>query len=413
MPRQFFTAADIAQLARQQKSDLLLLSPDDVVTHEAVDLARQLGLRLIRETGGSGPLNAVPAAPARPAVPVALPPLKMVIGSSVIMEPFGTELATPGANVRLKDVVTSADGSSMAAGYMALEKGEFPWTLTYDEVDIVLEGELVITRGSVAAHAKTGDVIFIPKGSSITFGTPSHVRFIYVAFPANWNEQPGAAAETGAAPPAAQNKQTADWDKPGSFPVVLSGPAPVCSQCGQPLHAKPEHLTQLDAGHFASKTSPRLALRGRVDSLHGLVMLTASVARRFELPELASQLDTLAAYCREIMSAEYNLRVVAPLTLLGKNEAELHEISHWPEKHLGIAHLVPGPYEHEILHWLNVLRTQAREVEIVALEAFPSDGLDPAGVGASLARAFNRLSSAVYVLELYFQSGKLSWKVTG
>lgn len=205
----------------------------------------------------------------------------------------------------------------------------------------------------------------------------------------------------------------ADWNKPGSFPVVLTGSIPVCSECGQPLPHKPEHLTQLDAGHFAPKTSPRLVFRGRVDSLHGLTMLTASIARRFELPDLALQLDTLAAYCREILSAEYNLRPVAPLTLLGKSEAELHEISHWPDKHLGIAHLVPGPHDHEILHWLNVLRTQAREVEVVALEAFPPEGLDPAGVRASLAHALNRLSSAVYVLELYFQSGKLSWKVKG
>ena len=82
----------------------------------------------------------------------------------------------------------TADGSSMAAGYIALDKGEFPWTLTYDEVDIILEGELVITRGDVKAHGMPGDVIFIPKGSIITFGTPNRVRFIYVAFPANWNE---------------------------------------------------------------------------------------------------------------------------------------------------------------------------------------------------------------------------------
>jgi ethanolamine utilization protein EutQ len=189
MPRQFFTAADIAQLAHQQKTDFLLLSPDDVVTHEAVDLARALGVRLVRETTSSQPISGSPAPPSRPAVQVALPPLKMVFGSGVILDPFGEGLATPRTNVRLKDVVTAADGSSMAAGYMALDQGEFPWTLTYDEVDIILEGELVITRGNVSARGKPGDVIFIPKGSSITFGTPSRVRFIYVAFPANWNEQ--------------------------------------------------------------------------------------------------------------------------------------------------------------------------------------------------------------------------------
>jgi ethanolamine utilization cobalamin adenosyltransferase len=196
-----------------------------------------------------------------------------------------------------------------------------------------------------------------------------------------------------------------EWDRPGTFPVVLSGPLPVCAECGQPVKTKPDHMTQLDAGHFASKTTPRLKLRGRVDSLHALLMLTAACARRFQLMELAQQLDTLAAYCREIMSAEYNARPVAPLALMGRSEAELHDISHWPDRHLGLAHLVPGPDDHEILHWLNVVRTQAREVEVAALEAFPPP--DP----LHLARALNRLSSAVYVLELWFKAGKLSWKV--
>jgi len=206
---------------------------------------------------------------------------------------------------------------------------------------------------------------------------------------------------------------SSSWDRPGSFPVILTGPLPVCSECGQPLQAKPEHMTQIDAGHFAPKTSPRLVLRGRVDSLHAFVMLVASTARRFELPELAHHLDTLAAYCREIMSAEYNLRPVAPLVMMGKSEQDLHEISHWPDKYLGIAHIVPGPYDHEILHWLNLLRTQCREVEVVVLQAFPADGIDPSGARNSLSRALNRLSSAVYVLELYFQAGKLSWKASG
>ncbi len=194
MPKQLFTASDIRRLAREQKSDLLIISPDDIVTPEAADVARELGVRLLRESfdASRGDLTSQTpdfgALPRPTASSLSLPPLKMVFGDGVIMDPFGEGLATPGTNVRLKDVITSADGSSMAAGYMALDKGEFPWTLTYDEVDIILDGELVITRGNVAVHGKPGDVIFIPKGSSISFGTPSQVRFIYVAFPANWNE---------------------------------------------------------------------------------------------------------------------------------------------------------------------------------------------------------------------------------
>lgn len=205
------------------------------------------------------------------------------------------------------------------------------------------------------------------------------------------------------------------WNKPGVFPVNLSGPIPSCSECGQPLQAKPHHMTQLDAEHFAPKTSPQLIFRGKVDSLHALMMLAASLARKFDLPELSVELDTLAAYCREILSAEYNHRQVAKLSFLGKSEEEIHEISHWPEKYLGIQHLVPGPTDHEILHWLNLLRTQCREAEISALLAFPpgTDSSDYVRARATIHRALNRLSSAVYVLELYFSSGNLSWKVKG
>jgi ethanolamine utilization protein EutQ len=190
MPRQLFTAADIRHAARELKFDFLVLGPDDIVTPEAVDVAREIGVRLVRENPPSlTPICDAQKAPEQTSLPMHLPPLKMVFGNGVIMDPFGEGLATPGTNVRLKDVITSVDGSTMAAGYMALEKGEFPWTLTYDEIDIVLDGELIITRNNTAVHGKPGDVIFIPKGSNITFGTPNMTRFIYVAFPANWNEQ--------------------------------------------------------------------------------------------------------------------------------------------------------------------------------------------------------------------------------
>lgn len=181
MPRELFTAADIRRVVREQQSDVLIISPDDIVTHEAVDVARDLGVRLVRERP-SNPVSATDQ-------PLPLAPLKVALGATVVMEPFGDGMASPGTNVRLKDVITSQDGSPMAAGYMALDKGEFSWTLTYDEIDIILEGELVITRGTEVARAAPGDMIFIPKGSSITFGTPDNVRFVYVTFPANWNEQ--------------------------------------------------------------------------------------------------------------------------------------------------------------------------------------------------------------------------------
>jgi len=184
MPRQLFTADDIRRLARE-RVETLLLAPDDIVTHEATDTAFALGVKLIRETESASGLRK----DALSAVQQTLPPLKVVKMANVQMDRFIEGKTTPGTNVWLKDVVVTQDRSPMGAGYMSLDKGEMQWTLTYDEMDIVLEGELVITRGSEQVRGKTGDVIYIPRGSSITFGTPSWTRFVYVVFPVNWNEK--------------------------------------------------------------------------------------------------------------------------------------------------------------------------------------------------------------------------------
>jgi ethanolamine utilization protein EutQ len=201
MPRQLFTAEDIRRLSRE-KMETLVLGHDDILTHEAADVAYALGVKVIRETGSGTalrtepmPVASTPALPAHlswrtvPGGASDLPPLKVVRMANVQVEPFLEGKTTPGTNVWLKDVVVTEDRSPMGAGYMSLDKGEMQWTLTYDEIDIVLEGELVITRGSEQVRGKTGDVIYIPKGSSITFGTPSWTRFVYVVFPVNWNEK--------------------------------------------------------------------------------------------------------------------------------------------------------------------------------------------------------------------------------
>lgn len=191
MPGELFTAADIRRLAHEQKSRVLLLAARDLITPEAVDLARQFGIEIVRESRAAA--VALPPGLRGPVAPgtTALPPLKVARRGETALAPFGD--GAVGVNVALRDVVTQADGSTMAAGYMALDAtqpggGVFAWTLRYDEVDIVLEGELVITRGAEEVRGRAGDIIFIAKGSAITFGTPGYARFVYVAYPANWSE---------------------------------------------------------------------------------------------------------------------------------------------------------------------------------------------------------------------------------
>jgi ethanolamine utilization cobalamin adenosyltransferase len=187
------------------------------------------------------------------------------------------------------------------------------------------------------------------------------------------------------------------WNRPSSFPVVADGDLPRCVSCGEQVHEKPDRMTQLDACHLAPKSAPRIRLRGRLDSLQALALLAAARARTDGPARLSAALDDVAAYCRELLSAEYNERPAASLELDGRGEASLRDATHAPERELGVAHLTPKSEDPELLHWLNVLRCDVREVEIVALDAFPSPHHH---YGASIVHALNRLSSAVYYLEL-------------
>jgi ethanolamine utilization cobalamin adenosyltransferase len=218
-------------------------------------------------------------------------------------------------------------------------------------------------------------------------------------FVKQWNLE----VQVGVLPP---EQESAAWDTPPDFPVELSGETPVCSVCGMPVSTKPEHMTQLDAVHYAPKNIPRIRFRGKLDTLQGLCLLIGARARAQACPGLAEYLDMLAAYCREMMSAEYNNRPVAPLTFGDVGEDMIHKATHNPEGVFGIPHLTPTSKDPELLHWLNVLRCESREVELVALDAFATSP-DYHIAQPALVKAVNRFSSAVYYLELRYMAGKL------
>ena len=57
------------------------------------------------------------------------------------------------------------------------------------EAAMALPDDLRQDDQGVDQIGRPGDVFYVPKGSSITFGTPSWAKFVYVTFPANWEEQ--------------------------------------------------------------------------------------------------------------------------------------------------------------------------------------------------------------------------------
>lgn len=260
---------------------------------------------------------------------------------------------------------------------------------------IVTEADLrdQLRRPTVGAR------VIIPAGARLSPSATDFVKqwaLVTVETPADGPATASGGTETAGAVGATGPGQL-EWDTESVFPVNLTGDLPTCVTCGTAVTTKPSALTQLNAYHYALKTHPRIKLRGRVDSLHAMVLLIQRIARQDGHAELARDLGTVAAYCRELTSAEYNERPVAELRLPDWDIEQIHRATHDPMAVLGIPHLTIDDTEPEIQHWLNLARTTSREIEVVAMEAFWSPHHP---YGASICHAFNRLSSTFYFLQL-------------
>ncbi|OAQ65501.1 ethanolamine utilization protein [Pochonia chlamydosporia 170] len=87
-------------------------------------------------------------------------------------------------NAFLGDVFSSEQTSDtpISSGFFRLKKGEpLTYTYKYDEMKIFLEGDYTITdAGGQTTTARPGDVVFFPKGATITFTTSDHGLAFYV-----------------------------------------------------------------------------------------------------------------------------------------------------------------------------------------------------------------------------------------
>ena len=111
-----------------------------------------------------------------------------VRATTVDPPPFDTGKA--GARVFIQDVFSRAESPRLGSGIMAMRGGaSFDWTLKYDEIDYIIEGTLDIRIDGRTVTARAGDILLIPKNSSITFSTPDSTRFMYVTYPADWQDQ--------------------------------------------------------------------------------------------------------------------------------------------------------------------------------------------------------------------------------
>lgn len=87
-----------------------------------------------------------------------------------IAEVSGTHLDTP-----------------LGTGFARFKDADIPWTVRYDEILLVLEGEVNIQTSDATLTARPNDCIWLPKDTSVRY--QSHAALVFYAIhPANWAE---------------------------------------------------------------------------------------------------------------------------------------------------------------------------------------------------------------------------------
>ena len=96
------------------------------------------------------------------------------------------DTGNPADRVWTRDLFTLEEAPRLGCGLMVMERTTFPWTLTYDEMEYVIEGRLDILVDGQTVSAGPGEVLYIPKDTSIQFSVRDKARFLYFVYPANW-----------------------------------------------------------------------------------------------------------------------------------------------------------------------------------------------------------------------------------
>lgn len=158
---------------------------------------------------------------------------------------------------------------------------------------------------------------------------------------------------------------------------------------------KPEYMTHLKGNRLVFKDDKRIVFRGKIDSLQSLILEIQYLLKDTKYSNLLSDLDEILNISRNILRAEVLDEPYQITTLFGLDDMNIRAQSHSPDKYYGVKHFLPSADMGYEIVLLNKLRTNIRELELVAMETFREGSII---AREDLIRVLNRMSSGAYIL---------------
>lgn len=264
----------------------------------------------------------------------------------------------------------------------------------------------VITEAMLRDELRRSEITeyYIPEGKILSPAAREYLQQRKIKIARNVPSEHRAPAPAPAAPAAAPAAASA---------AAPAEPAPALKakykdfETGALYLEKPEFMTQLVGDLLVIKSHPRIAFRGKLDSLQALVTLDQAILHEKAGNEkVIADLDDILRVLREIMRCDVLDEPLHIDKIIGLTSAELRERSHAPMKFFHVKYMRLPDYKMGVAYaLLNQLRTAVREAEVVAVEAFKN--------GRSYERqdileVLNRLSSAMHIMMcMYLQENDL------
>lgn len=92
-----------------------------------------------------------------------------------------------GDQAEVVEVTGTGDGTALGTGFARFRKAEIPWTVKYDEVLLVLEGNIKVRTPDGYLLAGPYECLWLPKDTELTYIAEDALVF-YAIHPANCNE---------------------------------------------------------------------------------------------------------------------------------------------------------------------------------------------------------------------------------